>query len=452
MLPPGPVSSLEGLSWMRKLQKDYVGTARLLHAQFGDIVHIPVLNERLCMVFSPALIRAVVVDHASELVRQERTVDVLRGIHGRSIMVSEGQEWQRQHALLRPGFSPKRVSGYAQLMVEAIRACLTTLQLSPEGLNGRVNVSALMNRLTMDVILRALFGQPAGRERDKVLDAIETLDHVIMSELFWPMTLPDFLPLPGKARKRRALNALDDLIARRIRERLRQGSQANEGSDLLAMLLTAKDEQETGGLDLQEVHDQCKVVFLAGQETTAVALTWWSWLMASNPQACQRAQEEVDSVLDRRDPCAEDLPHLPWLVATLKEAMRLYPPAPGLLTRRTQSSIEVGGFALPARSMVIPVIWSAHHDQRWFDQPEQFRPERFLPGAPPIERGAWMPFGAGPRVCIGQHFAVLEMTLMTAMLLQRFTIKVEPDQKSPEPEMKITWRPAQPLHVQLRPR
>lgn len=455
-LPPGSTSFADGMAWMRDTARDYVGTMSRLKKQHGDIVMLQVFHERVCLVFSPELIRQVLVDNASHLIRHERLIDAISRIHGGSIMVSEGEDWQRQHRLLRPGFSPKRVAGYASLMVNAIGQALDSLQAPDKGL---IDITALMHRLTMDVILRALFGQPADGQRDQVIHAIQTLDEIIMGELFWPKTLPDWLPLPGKARKRQALKTLDELIGQRIRNRLMQrqwqrqpDAQAPSDSpqDILAMLMDARSEELPQGLSLQEVHDQCKVVFLAGQETSAVALIWWSWLMASHPEAAAKAHAEVDACLGPDGtPTPDDLNHMPWLVATLKEAMRLYPPATSVFTRRTLADIEVGGYTLPARTMVFPVMWAAHHDERWFAEPQAFRPERFMPDAPPIPRGAWMPFGAGPRVCIGQHFAMLEMGLVAAMLLQRFSLRVDPDQPPPRAEMQITYRPTAPMMLKL---
>jgi len=160
--------------------------------------------------------------------------------------------------------------------------------------------------------------------------------------------------------------------------------------------------------------------------------------MAENPQAGQRAHEALDRVLGQRKPTPEDMPKLDWQVATLKEAMRLYPPAPSLMVRRATTNIPAGDWVIPACSMVARVPWIVHHDTRWFPQPEAFEPERFTKDAPALARSAWMPFGTGPRVCIGQHFAMLEMTLVAAMLLQRYELRTEAGEPVPRANSNVT--------------
>jgi cytochrome P450 len=426
-----------------------------MQREHGDIAHVQVLWERIHVVFSPELMRAVLVDNAAHLIRLERAVEVLAEAQGHGVMVSEGEQWQRQHRMLKPGFAPKRVAGYAGLMVAAARRSLDDAGPAQAGRGALVDVTALMSDLPMDVIMRTLFSSQSGEASREVAEAVKVLDECAMDEFFWPMTLPDWLPLPGKARKRWALRVLDGLIARHIRERQQADPASAPQDDLLAMLLAVRDDAPDGtpqagpGLSDSELHDQCKIMFLAGYETTATAMTWWTWLMAAHPEIAERARHEVDRVIGRRDPKPEDVPRLEWLTATLKEAMRLYPPAPALVTRRTTADIQVGGWTIPKRGLVMVVHHVAHHDARWFPQPGRFMPERFMPEAPAIPRGAWMPFGAGPRVCIGQHFAMLEMSLIAIMLLQRYTLSTDSNEAPPQPEVKVTLRPAAPVRVRM---
>ena len=194
--------------------------------------------------------------------------------------------------------------------------------------------------------------------------------------------------------------------------------------------------------------------FQAGHETTATALLWWSWLMAAHPQAQARAAAEIDAALAGRPPGADAMQALPWLGATLKEAMRLYPPVAAVMTRRLTREIELGGVTLPARTLVRVTPWLLHRDPRWWPrEPAAFRPERFMPAtdgwAPdPIPRGAYIPFGLGPRVCLGQHFAQLEMTLIAAVLLQRFRLATLTD-TPPTPRLAVTLRPEGGLRLKL---
>ena len=219
--------------------------------------------------------------------------------------------------------------------------------------------------------------------------------------------------------------------------------------DLLAMLLSARDDnlgEATGnpsvGLSAAELQDQCNVMFQAGHETSATALLWWCRLMAEHPEAANKANNEIQRVLAGRSPAPEDLPQLEWLSATLKESMRLYPPVPALMSRRTQQAVRLGEWQVPKGSLLRITPWVLHHDARWFPNPEAFQPERFCEGAASIPRGAYMPFGTGPRVCVGQHFATMEMTLIAAMLLQRYALKLpEGNSVVPRGVMGVTLRP-----------
>lgn len=448
---PGPPDRWLGQPLMCAMQRDYLGFMQAQKRAHGDIVFMRLYWERACAVLSPELMRAVAVDNAPSLIRQERAVQVFSEFQGRSLMTSEGADWQRQHRLLMPVFAPRRVARHAELMVAAARQALDEALPAGQG-NALVDVDALTNRLTMAVMLRTLFSSTAVDRTTDAARASRILTYRGMRELFWPVTLPDWLPLPGKADKRWAMRLLNVLIAGHIRRRLAEPAGTPPKDDLLAMLLAARDEDagaNSAGLSPAEVHDQCKLMFLAGHDTTASALQWWLWLMARHPEAARRAHDEVQRVLGGREPTAADLPQLDWLTATLKEALRLYPPAPSLTARRTTQEMQVAGWRIPRRTLVFIVPWVAHHDARWFPEPEAFRPERFTADTPPPPRGAWMPFGTGPRVCIGQHFAMLEMTLVAAMLLQRYALHTEPGQAEPRPVLNVTLRPAQSIWLRL---
>jgi cytochrome P450 len=269
-----------------------------------------------------------------------------------------------------------------------------------------------------------------------------------MREMFRPLTLPDWLPLPGKAAKRQALRTLRTLVSNHIAQHRENAT--SQGEDLLTRLLSLRDDDTGSVLSVTEVFDQCIVSFQAGHETSATALVWWSRLLAEHPDVEQRIHEELDQVLGGREPQPDDLPLLVLLGASLKEAMRLYPPIAAVMTRRTTRDFKLGGWHIPRGSLLRITPWVLHRDPRWYQEPEAFRPERFLSDAPQQPRSAWMPFGTGPRVCIGQHFATLEMTLIGAMLLQRYRLGLPPDApKSCEPVLNVTLRPRGGVQLQL---
>ena len=359
-----------------------------------------------------------------------------------------------KHRGRRAGHAPghhrpatRRVAGYAQLMTDAAQTALDAAVPAGQA-EALVTMDTLWTDVAMDVILRTLFSESAQADARNAAWATQTLSATAFREMFWPLTLPDWLPLPGKAAKRRALRALRSLVQRHIDTR-RQERGLHERTDLLHMLLALRDDATGEPLSPQEVFDQCMVSFQAGHETSATALLWWSRLMAEHPEAAQRAQAEVDAVLQGRVPCADDVAQLPWLTATLKEALRLYPPVAALMTRRTIAPITLGGVDVPRGAMLRVTPWVLHRDERWFPQADRFVPERFLDGAAPIEKGAWMPFGVGPRVCIGQHFAMLEMALLAAMLLQRYEMRLPAGVAACAPTLHVTLRPDAPVALRL---
>ena len=454
--PPGPPDRWWGFPLLRAMQRDYLGFTAGLQLAHGDIVAMRLVSERSIDLFTPDAVREVLVDQAAHLVRWERGIEVFEQVFGQSVLTTEGALWQRQRRMLQPAFTPRRVAAQAALMVQAIGPALErALPAGPAGSTAEVDMDALFSSLAMDVILRVLFSRSAAADAHAAARATQVLSQVALREMFMPFTLPDWLPLPGKSAKRRALRTLRELVGRHIDERRAalQAGTAVPQDDLLALLLDLRDTegpQATGeGLSPQEVFDQCMVSFQAGHETSATALLWWSRLMAEHPAAAERAQAEVDAVLGGRDPQPADLPALPWLGATLKEAMRLYPPIAAVMTRRATADLKVQGYTVPRGTMLRITPWVLQRDPRSFPEPEAFRPERFLPGAPPPPRGAWMPFGAGPRVCIGQHFAMQEMQLVAAMLLQRCTLDLPPGAAPAVPELNVTLRPRGGLRLRV---
>jgi cytochrome P450 len=447
---PGPAPRWWGLPLLADMRRDYLGVCSRLRREHGDMTRLHIGRERGVDIFHPDLLREALVENADALIRWERGPEVFAQLTGKNVLVTEGATWQRQRRMLMPAFTPRKVAGYAALMADAAHTGLATAV--PAGQDAAdVDMALLFSHLAMDVILRTLFGTAAGSDTAATARAVQDISEIGFREMFWPFTLPDWLPLPGKATKRRAMRQLKGLLAHHLAR-----PEAAEGNTLLAMLRALRDDEAGGGthegrgrgLAEQEIFDQCMVSFTAGHETSATALLWWSVLLARHPEAAARATQEVDAVLQGRQPGADDLAALPWLGATLKEAMRLFPPIAALMTRRTTRPITLGGHALPARALVRVTPFVMHRDPRFFSAPESFRPERFMPEAEPPPRGAYVPFGLGPRVCLGQHFAVLEMTLIAAMLLQRY--RIEPSTAPmPAPRLSVTLRPESPIRLRL---
>ncbi len=440
---PGPRSHWLGFDYLQQAKADYLSHISALQSRYGDVVNCQVVNETIIDVHHPDLIRQLLVDNAEALVRWERAIAVFGNIHGQSVLVTEGETWKRQRRMLQPGFSGKRMQSYCALMADATAQAMASL---PQRESFDIAFHTFAHQLTMDVILKTLFSRSEVAMRDRAIGAVATLSRVGMAEMFWPMSAPDWMP--HKSAKRRAKRLLDDIVRTNIKLR-RQRSLSNSASetDVLAMLLSVRDEAGDGaGLTDEEIRDQCMTIFLAGHETSALALAWWAWLMAQHPEAMQKAQDEIDQVLEGRGAHYDDLEQLSYVTATLKEALRMYPPAPALITRRTTREIALGEWQIPKGAMVRITPWIVHRDARWFREPLRFQPERFAPGAKLLNRNSFLPFGTGSRACIGGHFAMTEMTLIAATLLQQFSFRTD---ASPQPKLDVLLYPVGGLPLTL---
>jgi cytochrome P450 len=434
------------------MQRDYLGFWQDARQRYGDTVYMRHLWTHHYAFMHPDQMREALVDKARSFIRYEQHIAVMRQLHGNSVMITEGETWQRQRRTLQPAFSPKRFDAYARQVSGAAADAYGSL---PADGRTPVDVEHTMNMLAMDIILRTMFGSKVEQDTARTEQAIRTLAAIGYAEMFLPFTIPAWAPLPGQARKRRERRLLDGLVRSHIRARRASVVAGDDaGEDLLGMLLAARDDEGDGRPLLDdEIRDQLMTVFLAGHETTATALAWAAWALAADPELAARAAAETDAVLGTRAPAMADLPRLPLLAGVVKETLRRYPPVPGVLMRRAIEDVQIGEWLVPKGSLVTIPFFVAQRDARWFGQPERFDPARFEDAAArELPRGAYIPFGAGPRVCIGNSFATMEMTLALAMLVQRFRLRPAPGQAVPQAAMQVTLRPAGGLRLVLEAR
>ncbi|THC45023.1 cytochrome P450 [Massilia sp. Mn16-1_5] len=442
--PPGPAPGLTGWGLLRAMSRDPLGSLERWRRQHGDVVHLRIWPEHQVVLTDPALVRELLITQHEQLVRWERGIAVMSQLHGRSVLTAEGPLWLARRQALQPAFTPKASQSYVPVIATAAQQAFAGWRAGEEGWP----IEQAFTSLGMDVILRTMFSSAIDADARLAERAVHTVSVAGNAEMYWPASWPDWMP--WKAPKRRAMRVLRGLIERHVTARLAL-AQEEWPADLLTRLL-ALHRTDPAAWPLRAVQDECMTAFLAGHETAAATLTWWAWCMAANPAAQTAAREEVDSVLQGRVPAASDLPQLGHLKRTLQETLRLYPAAPVLLTRRTRQPIALGGWRFPARTMFTVPVGLLQRDPRLFPEPEAFRPERFAGDASDRVRGAWMPFGTGPRVCIGQHLALAEMTVIAAMFLQRFTVRPRDNMAPPEPVFNITLRPREPLRLVLERR
>lgn len=437
--PPGPPSGLTGWGLLRQMAADLPAALAGWRETYGDVFHLRIWPEHQVVLADPELARSVLIRHHDGLTRWEHGLRVFARIHGGSVLVAEGEDWQRQRRALQPLFSPQAVAAFQGELAAVAAETLDRWQPGPAR-----PVEEDLTALTMAVILRRL-ASAGGGDAAAVTAALFTLSRQMDADFYRPLST--FLPVGRQ--QRQALAVLHGMIDRHVAARLAVPP-SQRPADLLTHLLTLHG-QDPQGWPLHWVRDEAVTAFLAGFETTAATLTWWAWCMASHPQEQERARAEVMTVLGGRAPTAEALGRLPGLTRSVQEALRLYPPAPVLFSRRTAAPLDLGRWRIPARTLLMIPVMLIQRDPRWFPDPGAFRPDRFAPGAAEIPRGAWMPFGAGPRVCLGQGLAMAEAVTVAALLLQRFRLAVSPQAPAVRPVMRVTVRPERFLRLDLQP-
>lgn len=445
--PPGP-SFWQGLAIGRRFQRDALGLLREWQRDYGDIVYLRMGPLRFYWLFHPNLAREVLVTQARRFRRTGRQVEVLREWDGDGLVTSDGDFWLRQRRLVQPAFNAGRFPGYARQMT-AITSRLVDRWLKEHP--AHVEMNTAMTDLTLEIMADTFFGTDFSNRTHQLGEAVTVLSEYAVREIGKPFSLPNWVPLPSIRRKLRAIRFLNQTIDGLIKERRASGE---DRGDLLSMLLHATDDEGDGkSMSDEQVRHEAMTLFLAGHDTTAGVLPWVWYLLARHPEQEGRLVEEVQRVLQGRTPTAEDLPHLAYTQMVIKETLRLYPQAYVLFARVAAEDVEVGGYRIRRGSQLFPVPYIIHHDPRWYPDPERFDPERFRPERfDALPSCAWIPFGAGPRACIGAAFATLEMVMIVATILQRARLSLAPGQDDPEPLPLFSLRPRGGLRMTVTPR
>jgi cytochrome P450 len=446
----GPRRS-EGRTSLRQSLRDMRENALTAHGPenfAADIIVQRLLWRRMFILNEPGAIRHVLLDNAANYTKSEVGRRLLEPGLGRGLLTSEGETWRRHRRIMAPAFDPRTVVGYAPIMTGVTEELLAKWDALPEP--REVDVAAAMMHATLHIISRAMFSS----DSDEIVASVEggvgeyqtKVRPNIFDLLHWPNWFARLIsPLPTDE----IFSEFDQKVDRLLTERGRAPD--GEPKDLLARLIAARDAETGGGMTAKEVRDQVVTIFMAGHETTSLALSWTWYLLSEHPAVESKLHDELSAVLGGRTPQHQDIPNLRYTRMVIEESMRLYPPA-HTMGRQPIAADEILGHRIPAGAEVLIMPWLLHRKPSLWENPDRFDPERFLPErAAERPRFAYIPFGAGPRICIGAAFATTEAILILATVAQRYRLRLKPGHPV-EAQGLITLRPRYGLRMILERR
>lgn len=449
---PGPVPTYAApglLGSLPRFRRDPLGLLMAGFESCGDVVRFRLLNRSLFLVAHPRDARRVLQDHASQYDKGTRGFRVLRVFLRNGLLTSEGAHWLRQRRTVQPAFHRERIAGFGDTMTTAASDLVDGwLGSSSE----TVNVTADMMRLTLRIVGETLLSTDVSQEADRVGQALHVMLRGANDAISRVVPMPSWWPSRDNRRQQAAMRTLDDLIFQIIASRRTHTAVPSAaGDDLLSMLMEARDEETGEGMSDAQLRDEVMTIFLAGHETTAIALGWTWHLLAAHPVVRHRVEQVLDEVLQGRRPTIADLPRLGYIEQVVKESMRLYPPA-WVVSRRPLTDDVLGGFPIPAGSLVLTSPYVTHRHPDYWPDPERFDPDRF-DAAQQVDRPpfAYFPFGGGPRQCIGNTFAMMELVLVVSTIAQRCRLdSTGPHALGQAPA--ITLRAATPITMRVSQR
>ncbi|MBZ6497045.1 cytochrome P450 [Natrinema longum] len=412
-------------------------------AQQGDVVRLRILGiGDFYQVNHPTLAKRILVDDRDQFRKASLSQEDLGDLLGQGLVLSEGDLWERQRDRIQPAFYMDRIADYADTMTAEVRTAAADWTGTPV-----VNVEDEMKGLTLRILVKSMFGSDIEYEDRGVRDTVRALQEPGQpAKQPVARMVPKWVPIPMWRRYKQGIADMESLIEDVVEAR--RNERSGEGNDLLSMLLTGTDKDgETMSETL--LRDEMMTFLFAGHETTATALTFTWFLLAQHPEVERRLVAELEDVLESDHATFDDLPELEYTERVLREAMRLYPPVPSI-PRETTEPLELGGYTLPEGATVAPMQWTIHRDERFWEDPLAFRPDRFA-GETDRPQFAYFPFGGGPRRCIGQQFAIVEGKLILATLARCYHLELVSD-PAVDLSVSITTRPLDPIEMRAEPR
>jgi cytochrome P450 len=398
---------------------------------YGDVVKVRFGHRRVYLVSHPELIEEVLVTQNQNFIKHF-ALRLNPLVLGNGLLTSEGDFWLRQRRLVQPAFNRSRITRYAPAMVAAAEHVIGDWRPGE-----RRDIMVEMMRITLAIAAKTLFDADVGGGAQDVVDALNVLQDSFLQRFNSLLPTPMWIPTPANLRQRRAVRRLDEILYGFIRSRRAQNV---DKGDLLSILLQARDEDDGSRMSDRQVRDEAMTLFLAGHETTALALSWTWYLLAQHPQVEEKLVEEWTKVIGGRSPIVDDWSKLRFTEQVILESMRLYPPA-YVVGREALADCTIGGYHVPRGTTLLMSVWTVQRDPRFYDDADTFRPERWTDAfQKSLPKFAYFPFGGGPRLCIGNLFAMLEMALVLPAIGQRFRFALEAG-KTVTPLATFTLRP-----------
>ncbi len=414
--PPPVKTIIQAIRMLKEINSRSLDLINGWIAEYGRNIKLEILGETQLLITEPEMMREVLVTKANKFVKPRDYTSKERGLArflGNGLVTSDGEFWKRQHKLVQPALHVKRIQAYADVMGQFTEEAIATWD---DG--AHLDIAHEMMRLTLRIVAQTLFSTSVDADVDAFDKAMKAANNIAGQYSI----LPTWIPTPAELSARKALQGLDNVVYALIADWRQRGE---DSGDLLSMLMLARDDENVGMTDKQ-IRDEAVTLFSAGHDTTANALSWTFKLLSENPEAAAKLHAELDAVLGGRTPTLADLPNLPYTEMVIKESMRLHPPAANA-GRLALEDVQIGDYLIKKGTSVLLFWYATHRHAAHWENPLAFQPERFSKANESnINRYAYLPFGAGPRVCVGNLFAMMEAQILLATIAQKFKLELKP--------------------------
>jgi len=429
-----------------QIQRDPLRFLMTNAAAHGDFIHYPLRLWEVFQITHPAIIKHILQDNNRNYTKNTIQYNTLAQVTGRGLLTSDGPLWLRQRRLVQPAFHRKRIHAFGDDISTAAASMLDRWDARPNGTT--IDVDAEMMQVALEIVGKTLFNLDLRHEAPEMTEGVLEMLAYVVYRAKAMVAPPISWPTGRNRRYRAAMTKLEGVIYGAIAARRAGGI---DHGDILSMLLAARDEDTGEGMSDRQIRDEMATLIIAGHETVASALTWAWHLLAQHPAAWAELEAEVDAALGGRTPTADDLPALPYARMVFEETLRLYPPA-WLITRRALAADRIGDATIPANAILIMSPYVTHRHPEFWPEPDAFQPRRFTPEAiAERPRFAYIPFGGGPRLCIGDSFALMEGPLILAAVAQRYRLEGDAN-RPPQMDALVTLRPRGGLYMKATKR